>query len=128
MVMNRCGDTNVFSHLSHFKEKKMNYDRKFKHQQQRVQDLVRQVEDLESENEMLNKEVENLHQINDIRNQELADIRKTCAIAEDKYACSVEELKALQKDYKALIGLMADSKQRYEKEVKNLIKQIKKNT
>ena len=106
----------------------MNYDRKFKHQQQRVKDLIRQIEDLESENEMLNKEIEDLHKINDIRNQELADIREACDIAEDKYARSVEEVKALQKDYKALIGLMANSKQHYEKAVKDLIKQLEKDT
>lgn len=106
----------------------MTHDRRYKRQQQRVQELIRQVEDLESENEMLNREIENLHKINDIRNQELADIREACDIAEDKYARSVEELKGLQKDYKALMGLMANSKRHYEKAVKDLIKQLEKDT
>lgn len=106
----------------------MNYDRKFKHQQQRVKELIRQVEDSESENEMLNKEIENLRKINDIRNQELADIREACNIAEDKYARSAEELKGLQKDYKILIELMTNSKQHYERVVKDLIKQLEKDT
>lgn len=106
----------------------MNYDRKYKHQQQRVQDLVRQVEDLESENEMLNKEIENLYQINNIRNQELADIREACEIAEEKYERSVDELKSLQADYKTLLELMMNTKQHYEKAMKDLLKQLEADT
>lgn len=106
----------------------MNYDRKFKHQQQRVQDLVRQVEDLKSENEMLNEEIENLYQINDIRNRELADTREACELAEEQFERSTTELKSLQEDYKTLLNLMANSKQHYEKAVKDLIKQLDKET
>lgn len=105
----------------------MNYDRKFKHQQQRVQEFIRQVKCLEDENEMLNKEIENLYKIDDIRNQELADTREACKKAEDNYACCVKELKILQKKYKTLIKLMIDSKQHYEKAVKDLIKQLERN-
>lgn len=104
----------------------MNHDRRYKHQQQRVQDLIRQVEDLESENEMLNKEIENLYQINDIRNQELADTREACELAQGQFSRSAEELKALQRDYKTLLDLMTNSKQHYEKAIKDLLQQLEK--
>lgn len=103
----------------------MNYDRKYKYQQQRVQDLVRQVDDLEGENKMLKKEIEKLYQINDIINQELADTREACDVAKEQFAKSAAELKSLQENYKTMLKLMTQTKQHYEKAMEGLLKKIK---
>lgn len=116
---------NVFPHLVYFKENKMSYDRKLKHQQRRIQELVQQVKDLEEENEALNKEIDNLYKINDIRNQELAETRAVCEKTAQELDNNISELKEVREDYMTLMKLTAQTKQHYEKVMKRLLKELK---
>lgn len=103
----------------------MNYDRKFKRQQQRIQELVQQVKDLKEENEALNKEIDNLYKINDIRNQELAEARTMCEKTAQELDNNISELKEVREDYMTLMALTAQTKQHYEKAMKRLLKELK---